>query len=209
MNTLGLVVFLTLVLFQAPSCGTGGRTEPSTPTPTPQPCCGDRNSATARVAFSATVAPTSSEVPAALFGCGFNREEITAITMSGTVAGCVGPGSSEVTFPRLVLTFTTDSARCGGTQGILNRTVTLTNVRYTNQLRWNSGPTCIRESTISYDTAGSADPQFNTLFVTHGRETLEPIIDRFVFSWAFSNPPVSCPIALTFTGVSGASLRCR
>lgn len=209
MNALGWTMLAALVLFQAPSCGTGGRTEPITPTPTPTPpCCGNRSSTTARVVFSATIAPSTNQVPRELQGCGVNREEITAITISGTLAGCVGTDTAGVTFPRLLVAFTTDSARCGGRQGVLNRTVALTNVQYTGAFLLGASPACIRSSSITYDTATSTDWQFNTLFVTRGRETLTPILDSFALNWATSNPSVTCPIALTFSGATGATSRC-
>jgi hypothetical protein len=208
MNTVGLIILGALALFQSPSCG-GARTGLTTPTPTPTPpCCGDRNSASARVAFSATIAPSANQVPDELRGCGVNREEITAITIAGTLAGCVGINSADVTFPRLLVTFTTSAARCGGTQGVLVRTVALSNVRYTGDLRSGASPACISRSTIAYDTASSQDWQFNTLFVTRGRETLAPILDRFVLSWATSNPTIRCPLGLTFGGATGATSRC-
>lgn len=210
MKALGLVILATLFLFQEPSCGCcGARTGLTTPTPTPTPpCCGDRNSATARVAFSATISANANQVPDELRGCGVNREEITAIAIRGTLAGCVGPETAGVTFPTLVVAFTTDSARCGGTQGVLNRVVSLSNVQYSGDFRSGVSPACVSRSSITYDTAGSADWQFNTLFVTRGRETLTPILDRFVLGWATSNPTIRCPLGLTFGGATGATSRC-
>src|ERR1043165_1217716 len=95
----------------------------------PVPCCG--TTARPRRIFQ-QIATRPEEVPIELQGCGTNREEITAITINGTLEGCstVSRGA-KLQFTTLDVEFTTSGARCQGGQGTIpHRLVTLTNVLY-------------------------------------------------------------------------------
>jgi hypothetical protein len=204
--TLLWIIFTALALFA--TCN-------SSVAPPRPGCCGDLNSpGTTSVAFSHQIATSADEVPVELQRCGFNNEEITAIRINGTLAGCVNGSSADVIFTRLNVFFTTNGARCpGSTQGELpGRVVALINVKYTGTIRSGSPPACISNSIVTWDRAGSEDPGYEALFRNAGPQTLAPILDRFVLTWlaavARPNPsPVSvfCP---PFPRLAGTTSRC-
>lgn len=177
-------------------------------------CCGDQSDPHR---FSSSlnhqIATRADEVPVELQGCGVNREEITAIRINGTLAGCVNGSSADVTFPTLTVFFTTDAARCQGTPGAMPpRVVTLRNVKYTGTIRSGSPPACISNSSVTWDTFSSDDPGFHTLFLTKGPQTLLPILDRFALTWLAAIPravpsPVS-PFCPPFPVLAGTTSRC-
>jgi len=179
-------------------------------------CCGDsaHTPPLASVSFTQQISTRADEVPVELQGCGSNREEITAIAISGTLAGCVDNSSARVTFPNLVLDFRTSGVRCQGTQGVIaHRLVTLTNVQYTATIESGSSLGCMRNSSVAtVYTFHSDDPGFATLFATRGPQTLLPILDRYVLGWLASipvpppspspTPTTTCPPAPTFGGTT-------
>jgi hypothetical protein len=162
----------------------------------PRSCCGNLGAMPPlAIRITEQIATRADEVPAELQGCGFNFEEITAITLNGTFAGCptVARGARMI-FPSLDVEFTTDGARCRGGRGrIAHRLVTLTHVVYNATL--DAGPPpCVRTSSVTDYTFESHDPGFNTLFTTAGPQTLLPILDRYALAWA-TTPPMTCPPA--------------
>jgi len=166
-----------------------------------QACCGDRNpTPPVPVHFSQQIATNAGDVPVELQRCRANLDEITAITISGDLVGCAG-SESDVTFLNLTVAFTTDSNRCpGGSLGIRTPTVTLTDVRYRNNMRFGS-PACVSNSSVTGYTFFTTDPAFATLFATSGPQTLLPILDRYVLGWGATIParpssppsPATCP----------------
>jgi hypothetical protein len=204
MKVLGLLILAALALFQLPC---GSRTGLTTPTPTPiQPCCG-RNENGARITFGTFLADNTSEVPVELLGCGVNSDQITGIQMSGQMAGCASMDRAEVVFTPLVVKFTT-AACIGNAPPLAERAVALRDVQYTANLRLDLSPPCVQSSSVQFPPPEGSDPAFTTLFRTRGSDTLLPILDRFVLAWASSNPRVTCPFGLTFTGVRGITSRC-
>jgi len=169
----------------------------------PPPCCGNLGATPPlRVRATQQIATSANEVPVELQGCGTNREEITAIAINGTLAGCstVSRGARMV-FPTLDVEFTTSGARCQGTQGQLaHRLVTLTNVVYTASIQ-PGPPACVRNSAVTGYTFESHDPGFTTLFTTAGPQTLLPILDRYALGWATSIPR-TCPPTPTLGGTT-------
>jgi hypothetical protein len=200
--TLRCLIFAALVLFMA--C------PPSISPPRPG-CCGDPNSMPPRtVIFSQYIATRADEVPVELQGCGVNREEIKAIWIHGALAGCVDGSGVAVTFPNLVVDFTTSAVRCQGTQGELpQRSVVLRNVKYTASIQSGSSPACVSSSVVTWDSFDSLDPGFHTLFLTRGPQTMLPILDSYALGWAASipspvpsPPPVFCPPTPTLGGTT-------
>lgn len=183
----------------------------------PSTCCGDpRSTPPVSIRFSQQIATRVEEVPVELQGCGANHEEITAISIHGTLAACVSVSGSTMKFPDLVVDFTTSGARCGGSQAVITgRSVSLTDVNYTNTIRSNRPPSCVIGSSVTWNIFNSADPGFATLFATRGPQTLLPILDRYVLGWLASiprpsptvspSPPPTCPPVPTF---GGATSRC-
>jgi hypothetical protein len=169
----------------------------------PPPCCGNLDrTPPVRVRATQQIATRAEEVPIELQGCKANHEEITAIALNGTLAGCstVSRGARMV-FPTLDVEFTTDSARCQGTQGLLaHRLVTLTNVVYSASIQ-PGPPACISNSSVTGYTFESHDPGFTALFTTAGPQTLLPILDRYALGWA-SSLPRTCPPTPTFGGTT-------
>jgi hypothetical protein len=152
------------------------------------------------------IATRADEVPIELQGCGANREEITAITINGTLEGCstIRRGS-RLNFLTLDVEFTTSAARCPGTQGeILHRLVSLTNVVYNGQVVAGP-PACVSSSRVNATYRfESHDPAFATLFATRGPQTLLPILDRLALGWATATPMVCPPAPI----VRGSVARC-
>jgi hypothetical protein len=176
-----------------------------------QACCGDRNATPpVAVSFSQQIATNAGDVPVELQQqrCGTNLEEITAITISGTLVGCAG-SNSEVSFPTLIVDFTMDGARCG-VGGVRHPRVTITNLVYTNRIDFTT-LACVRTSAVNVGyTFFTADPGFATLFASGGPQTLLPILDRYVLGWGASIPaipssppaPATCPPRPTLGGTT-------
>jgi hypothetical protein len=170
----------------------------------PPSCCGSLQNP---VRIFQQIAARADEVPIELQGCGSNREEITAITINGTLEGCstVRRGS-RLHFLTLDVEFTTSAARCQGTQGdIPHRLVTLTNVVYSGSVMAGP-PACVNGSSVDVTRYRfeTHDPAFAALFATRGPQTLLPILDRFALGWATS-APMTCPPGPI---VRGSTSRC-
>ncbi len=193
--TLSCAMFVAFTLF-----GNCGGTD-STPRPG---FCGDQNNALTAVDFSSDIATRADQVPIELQGCGLNREEITAIRIVGRVSGCVDGTQAGLTFPTLTVIFTTDAARCQGSQGLLpNRSVTMTNVKYTASISSGSSPACIGSSFVTWIQFQTNDPAYSSLFQLRGPQTMLPILDRFALGWAASVPSsASCPPVPIFGGTT-------
>ena len=205
MNTLCWAMLMAILLFQAPSCGTGGRTQPEVPRGGGD---GTRHCCNTSTEFGPIqIAGNTDQVPPTLQGCGSHSEKITAIVIRGRVTGCAEE-SSNMTFSNLHIDFTTDGTECqGGRAGALTSSVDLTNVVYSGHLRLPVTPPCVADSSVTgFQIENIPDSGFHTLFLTNGGETLRPILDNLVLRWN-SSPPGSCPPSQGF-GTAPVIVRC-
>jgi len=204
MKFLGLLMLVVLALYQDQCACCGARTAPIAPSPAAGG--GSANCCTTQTSFGPiTIAASADQVPVELQRCGAHGDEISAIVVSGKLSGCANV-TSDIVFSTLTVDFTTDRSRCVGT-GTHRATVELTNVHYTGNLRLFVTPRCVADSWVDPFGFSTADPGFNTLFLTNGRGTVGPILDSLVLRWAISSPP-TCPPSVVFGTSLGNRARC-